>query len=176
MDDVLVNSEYKLDGEPQGLRTVPPGFTRGLRLEGDESQNDILATLDEIPITRTNQGIEEVSYICTFVPPFRLIASNPLKQRDEVTLNKDNGFGVPSPGKASDLDDLLPTTVRHLKHEASTFTESAQRTHLNPMTSIGRRPRRTKIQKRDWAHVIDVKKPMTNFHELVPEMAHKANF
>lgn len=31
------------------------------------------------------------------------------------------------------------------------------------------------MQKRDWAHVIDVNKPMTNFHELVPEMAHKAN-
>jgi hypothetical protein len=29
------------------------------------------------------------------------------------------------------------------------------------------------IQKRDWAHVIDVNTPLANFHELVPEMAHK---
>jgi hypothetical protein len=29
------------------------------------------------------------------------------------------------------------------------------------------------VQKRDWAHVIDVNKPMKNFHKLVPEMAHK---
>lgn len=26
-------------------------------------------------------------------------------------------------------------------------------------------------QKRDWAHVVDVNKPMTNFRELVPDMA-----
>ena len=29
------------------------------------------------------------------------------------------------------------------------------------------------MQKREWAHVVDVRKPMTNFRELVPEMAHK---
>ncbi|KAJ7310008.1 P-loop containing nucleoside triphosphate hydrolase protein [Mycena albidolilacea] len=32
------------------------------------------------------------------------------------------------------------------------------------------------IQKRDWAHVIDVNTPLSNFHELVPEMAHKYPF
>lgn len=41
------------------------------------------------------------------------------------------------------------------------------------MTSVSRRTKRAKLQKRDWAHVVDVNKPMTNFHELVPEMAHK---
>jgi len=46
---------------------------------------------------------------------------------------------------------------------------------FNPVTSVSRRSRHTKIRKRDWAHVIDVNKPMTNFHKLVPEMAHKAN-
>lgn len=48
-----------------------------------------------------------------------------------------------------------------------------QRAHLNPVTSVGRRTRRHKVQKREWAHVIDVRKPMTNFRELVPDMAHK---
>jgi antiviral helicase SKI2 len=33
--------------------------------------------------------------------------------------------------------------------------------------------RNVQVQKRDWAHVVDVNKPMKNFHELVPNMAHK---
>lgn len=31
------------------------------------------------------------------------------------------------------------------------------------------------MKKRDWAHVIDVNTPLTKFHELVPEMAHKVS-
>ncbi|KAF8320517.1 ATP-dependent RNA helicase [Cantharellus anzutake] len=30
-------------------------------------------------------------------------------------------------------------------------------------------------KKRDWAHVVDVKRGIPNFHELVPDMAHKAS-
>lgn len=26
---------------------------------------------------------------------------------------------------------------------------------------------------REWAHVVDVNQEMTNFHELIPEMAHQ---
>lgn len=32
------------------------------------------------------------------------------------------------------------------------------------------------LQKRDWAHVIDVNTPLAKFHELVPDMAHKYPF
>lgn len=39
-----------------------------------------------------------------------------------------------------------------------------------------RRTRRSKVVKREWAHVVDINKPMTKFHELVPEMAHKVSF
>jgi len=47
--------------------------------------------------------------------------------------------------------------------------------YLKPTKSLqqSRRLKRANIQKRDWAHVIDVNTPLTNFHELVPEMAHK---
>lgn len=48
-----------------------------------------------------------------------------------------------------------------------------QRSNLNPVASSRRPLKRAKVQKRDWAHVVDVNKPMVNFHELVPEMAHK---
>ncbi|RPD82148.1 antiviral helicase [Lentinus tigrinus ALCF2SS1-7] len=60
----------------------------------------------------------------------------------------------------ADIDELLPTS----------------RSHLNPVASARRQLRRANVQKRDWAHEVDVNKEMTNFHELVPEMAHKYPF
>ena len=53
------------------------------------------------------------------------------------------------------------------------LTRPLQRSHLNPVTSARRQSRRANVQKRDWAHEVDINKPMANFHELVPEMAHK---
>ena len=56
----------------------------------------------------------------------------------------------------------------------SGLTQSAlQRSHLNAIKPVRKPARRTNIQKREWAHEVDINKPMTNFHELVPEMAHK---
>ncbi|MCO5589767.1 hypothetical protein L7F22_043736 [Adiantum nelumboides] len=36
--------------------------------------------------------------------------------------------------------------------------------------------RKTLEAKRDWAHVVDMNRKMTNFHQLVPDMAHKYPF
>lgn len=48
-----------------------------------------------------------------------------------------------------------------------------QRDRLQPVTAVQRPLRHPTVQKRDWAHVVDINKPMTNFNDLVPEMAHK---
>jgi len=48
-----------------------------------------------------------------------------------------------------------------------------QRSHLRPPKARG--IKRAKVTKRDWAHEVDINKPMTNFRELVPEMAHKVS-
>ncbi|KAI0652358.1 antiviral helicase [Trametes meyenii] len=68
--------------------------------------------------------------------------------------------GTPLPNGNADVDEFLPTS----------------RSHLNPVTSSRRPLRRAQVQKRDWAHVVDVNKPMSNFRELVPDMAHKYPF
>ncbi|KAF7970863.1 hypothetical protein HWV62_22674 [Athelia sp. TMB] len=132
LDDVIVDSENS-DKATKGLRTVPPGFARGLRLPGDEADDHTLADLDEISAP-----------------------NRPVSLPTDVIRGVDD---ILSESKASEIDELLPTT----------------RNHLNPVISV-RRTKRAKVQKRDWAHVIDVNKPMTNFHELVPEMAHKYPF
>lgn len=36
--------------KPKGLRTIPPGFARGLRLPGDDEDEDDLLSLDDLQI------------------------------------------------------------------------------------------------------------------------------
>jgi hypothetical protein len=58
-----------------------------------------------------------------------------------------------------------------LLNQATELT-SWQRTQLLPVSSV-KTTKRVAIQKRDWAHVVDVNKPMKNFHTLVPNLARK---
>ncbi|PIL31494.1 hypothetical protein GSI_06196 [Ganoderma sinense ZZ0214-1] len=74
--------------------------------------------------------------------------------------DEDEDGGILLTNGVSDIDDLLPTS----------------RSHLNPVATARRQMRRANVQKRDWAHEVDVNKSMRNFHELVPEMAHKYPF
>lgn len=38
------------DSKPKGLRTIPPGFARGLRLPGDDEDEEDLLSLDDLQI------------------------------------------------------------------------------------------------------------------------------
>ena len=73
----------------------------------------------------------------------------------------------------NDIDDLLPTTVSQPQtRRFNVLMTLAKRAHLKPVKAP-RRPAKRVVQKRDCAHVIDINTPLSNFHELVPEMAHK---
>ena len=43
-------------------------------------------------------------------------------------------------------------------------------------TNQAKSRKRPIVSKRDWAHVIDVNQKLSNFHELVPQMAHSFPF
>ncbi|OCH88756.1 antiviral helicase [Obba rivulosa] len=73
--------------------------------------------------------------------------------------NGDISYEQSTSQAVTEIDDLLPTTRTHLKP-------------VKPPRSL----RSAHVRKRDWAHEVDINKPMTNFHELVPEMAHKYPF
>ncbi|KAJ3535718.1 hypothetical protein NMY22_g6357 [Coprinellus aureogranulatus] len=73
----------------------------------------------------------------------------------EEVMEVDDG----SISQASEIDGLLPIS----------------RSNLKP-SQPARRHRRPNIRKKEWAHIIDVNTPFNNFHELVPDMAHKYPF
>ncbi|KAJ3797700.1 antiviral helicase [Lentinula aff. detonsa] len=137
--DVLADPAISLevnDGQ-KGLRNIPPGFSRGLHLPGDDPKD--LLGLDNLNET-----------------------DSPTDGRDETlssvfALDEDSHPTLLS--ESTEIDDLLPTS----------------RSNLNAAKSL-KRPKRADFQKQVWAHVIDVRTPFYNFHELVPNMAHKYPF
>ncbi|KAE9409256.1 ATP-dependent RNA helicase [Gymnopus androsaceus JB14] len=140
--DVLTDPAISLelnDGQKR-LRKIPPGFSRGLHLPGDEPEDDDLLALDGL-----------------------LHAPSPGSSVEDDTSSTavalDEEHLLVPPNNSLEIDELLPTS----------------RSNLN-LVNTHKRSKRPNIQKRDWAHVIDVRTPLTNFHELVPNMAHKYPF
>ncbi|KAG9042495.1 hypothetical protein FS837_010810 [Tulasnella sp. UAMH 9824] len=140
LEDAVVGAEEGEEGSERqkGLRTIPPGFSRGLRILGEEEDgvnNDELLQMEP-----------EVAAVPTVVeaaePSFNDPAELPIAAGDEFAL-----------------DSLLP----------------ADRAFLYPENSR-KPPRKPPVTKREWAHVVDIDKPLKNFHELVPDMAHKYPF
>ncbi|KAF9531825.1 antiviral helicase [Crepidotus variabilis] len=117
-----------------GLKTIPPGFSRGLRLPGDVVEDEDLVTFKDGEATQWDRE----------------------QKQGEIGQSVDEGSPLDD---TIELDDILPTS----------------RLNLKPITPR-HKGRREILQKRDWAHVIDVNTPLSNFHELVPEMAHKYPF
>ncbi|TFY73286.1 hypothetical protein EWM64_g10726, partial [Hericium alpestre] len=135
----LFGSLDALSSDVRGLRTVPPGFQRGLRIAGEDDADDTAAELDQIS-QREMQRHEN---------------GHAVPGTSELT----DGYVATTP-YASEIDELLPTS----------------RAQLNPVAPVHRPSRKATVQKRDWAHVVDINKPMSNFRTLVPEMAHQYPF
>ncbi|KAK0548177.1 Antiviral helicase ski2 [Tilletia horrida] len=134
--------ETLLTGERKGLRTVPPGFQRGLGFEGDEDEEDTLLDDDDDP--------DAAHKLRATAPEYRPLNGFVPKSR----AHEDDDENGPAPeGIEADLEELLPKGRAYATHPARS------RLHV-PV-------------KRDWAHVVDVNQALTNFHELVPDMAHK---
>lgn len=59
LDDVLPNLDLDRLGA-KGLRTVPPGFSRGLRLPGEEIEDQTLKDLDGVEVPPIRDDYDEV--------------------------------------------------------------------------------------------------------------------
>lgn len=133
-------------GAQGGLLTVPPGFKRGLRVA--EEVNDRAA--------HDSKEVEDL-----------LVRDDKdLELLSEQDLTAANGdlHGEPDPDldededTDEDLEDLLPVEFPALAPRGQLLAAS------------------TKKGGREWAHVVNINKQMTNFHELVPNMAREWPF
>jgi hypothetical protein len=110
LDDVLLESA---DGpvtsdNKNGLRVIPPGFSRGLCFPGDETSDDLLS-IEESSMAKSS---ETVTCVRNFfdkpvfsVGLFQHIAHSTLPNEHPEQ------FTISSVGKASEIDDMLPTGV-----------------------------------------------------------------
>ena len=147
----------------RGLRSKAPGLSRSFidpdaHVSGDEEDGDVdgYATAK---VRDASQAID-VGQGMTPIPVYRPIEQDragPSASRASQSQANGVSAGLPQVNvQDAELDELLPV-------------ERPQ--------PLARARRTAKIEaKRDWAHVVDVNQKLTNFHELVPQMAHAFPF
>lgn len=101
LDEVLGDLDAIGSGEStKGLKTIPPGFSRGLRLPGDDPDVDDLDALRD-----DCEADEEVPLVC------KQSAGGPFSRISQSST----GVHPTAPGPStalSEIDDLLPANVR----------------------------------------------------------------
>ena len=108
LEDASVGIPDELEDEllagGNGIRTVPPGFTRGLRLPGEGEDETELDGLDRVqkPLATGQEGVVSVPFVRA-VPAWLTSFSQPSSSWLEPN-------GPPLIG-TSEIDELLPTSV-----------------------------------------------------------------
>ncbi|KAL4818822.1 armadillo-type protein [Aspergillus spinulosporus] len=133
-------------GSEGGLLEVAPGFTRGLKFEEAKSKE---AADDDEEVEQTLQ--EEESSINSDQDETASDVGG-VKIEDEESASEDDDE------EEDDIDALLPVEFPSLEPRA-------------PLLSAFQ-----KKGGKEWAHVVDVNKEISNFHELVPDMAREWPF
>ena len=125
-----------------GLLEIPPGFTRGLDFCKNRSKVDEDAAVQ----VETSLGAEPDE-------------SDPNEGAEESMANlkisseREDTDSESSDNDDEDIDSLLPVEFAALEPHGLLAPSSARR------------------GGKEWAHMVDVKREITNFQELVPEMA-----
>ncbi|OQE32074.1 hypothetical protein PENSTE_c001G00960 [Penicillium steckii] len=133
-------------GSDGGLLTVPPGFTRGHVFEEGKSKDSA-------------EGDQEV---------------------EQALLQEESNLEVDEQEKAA--EDTAPQNVEVSGENGLSDDEEEDIDALLPVEFAALEPRNpllAGIQKqkgKEWAHVVDVNKEITNFSELVPDMAREWPF
>ncbi|KAK2853212.1 hypothetical protein FQN49_005295 [Arthroderma sp. PD_2] len=133
-------------GSQGGLLEIPPGFTRGLKFETEGGEE-------------AQKDAKEVREV--------------LDHDDDIELNQPSNLGTPETTGKPGVDE---------NDEESTSEDEEDIDSLLPVEYPALEPRGQLIQsslkkaRKEWAHVVDVNKEITNFYELVPDMAREYPF
>ena len=108
LEDPSIESSNEIGAKTKGLRTAPPGFSRGLRLPGEEDteDNDLLS-LDDVPGPRSTD--HSVLFCRCPVCDIHLYLMSIQQFNIESNLEESD---TPFVQASSEIDELLPTTVR----------------------------------------------------------------
>lgn len=134
-------------GEEGGLLEIPPGFTRGLDFQ-KKPENDSKVALE----------IENT------------LGEEPAPINHETTTDEE------AAGTAQETDGLLPPDeeAQEPSEEEIDSLLPVEFPALAPHGPLAMTS--TKKGGREWAHMVDVNREITNFRELVPEMAREYPF
>ncbi|KAJ3406520.1 hypothetical protein HDV05_005963, partial [Chytridiales sp. JEL 0842] len=151
--DVDLDALLSLDED--GLRTVPPGFERGMIFE------DMQDVMNKADGKQTSLNIQDI--LLGENDDFDFLASistekGETKEESTAEDNADNnGPTEESDGTIDEVDEILP------------------KESLLPSIVQEKKPAK-QVTHREWAHVIDVSQPFPDFSDKVPELAHEYPF
>lgn len=133
-------------GVEGGLLSIAPGFNRGLDFEKGKTKN----TLESGEAKNVEEELGEAK------SDEAVLGVHRSKQNGEVKEDKENQEEEES--EEEDIDALLPVEYPSLEPKGTLLPSAAMK------------------RGKEWAHVIDVNKEITNFHDLVPDMAREWPF
>ncbi|KAH9459713.1 hypothetical protein MJO29_003679 [Puccinia striiformis f. sp. tritici] len=155
VSDPTVNAtdelEKDLESTRGGIRTIPPGFTRGLDF-GAQDGNE--AAEDGLQSTFPAANLTPVQ-----LDPVYVSSSN----NDWRRKNKGGNTNA-SQGDTARIDTEVDVLLADTQYAL---------TSAMPVIKPRRQP---VVSKRDWAHVVDVNQELANFRELVPNLAREYPF
>ncbi|KAG9305006.1 hypothetical protein G9A89_007409 [Geosiphon pyriformis] len=158
-EDVTKVLEESFKLEEDGLLTIPPGFERGLLFEGeglntDAGTGNFVTGLNIADILTHDEDYLE------FLEPIQINAS----QENII--------------ESTDVDVISETVIIQPSiTEAEATMDSFLPTQAPPLLGASLVKRSAGIpKKREWAHIVDVNTELSNFKELVPEMAFQYPF
>lgn len=130
-------------GAEDGLLEVPPGFSRGMNLTDKKTTE---AQEDAVDVEK---ALEEDD-----LDPVITLNDSPQDGETTPSLENDTSENEDEDEDADiELEDLLPVEFPSLEPHGELLSSSIKKSG------------------REWAHVVDINKDISNFHELVPDMA-----
>lgn len=125
-----------------GLLQIPPGFTRGLEFSKAKVKGDNDVARQVEEALGEQPEVSVLDQRNQDVETGRIVEDQPFSSDDDLSSEVDD-----------DIDSLLPVEYPALEPHRLLATSRVQS--------------RGKV----WAHMVDVNRDITNFHDLVPEMA-----
>jgi antiviral helicase SKI2 len=125
-------------GAEAGLLEVPPGFSRGLKVEKPKSKE---AEEDDQDVENALEQEEQDISVDDVEPTDKPDGGIEIEHDTELSEDEE------------DIDALLPVEFPAFEPHSQLLAATVKK------------------GGREWAHVVDINKEITNFHDLVPDMA-----